>query len=292
MPPPPPEPPSPAVTAPPLIVAKRPPRPLGWGKALLLLIIFHSLSSTVLIASAVTRYLGLTFDPTVEVLIGFLLGWPLTLWVACLIAPIEWERAYPFTSFPGSLIAPLLISGFGLSLVFTEVTEWIPTPDFIKQIFQELMSGHWAAKLLAIVVVAPIAEEMLFRGVIFREFARRYSTAHAMIGSAGLFAVFHLNPWQAVVAFPIGLLAAWLVLRTGSIIPGIVLHASLNFTSSFLLLPMGLWLGYTEDEIYALRHLPWALLLPGVLASIAGLAWLGWAVRRANTLDSIAPPQA
>jgi membrane protease YdiL (CAAX protease family) len=272
--------PPPPLSPPIAALSARPPRPLGWLKAIALMVIFHSLSSTVLVASGVARYAGLTIDPTVELLVGFLLAWPVTLWLACLIAPVSWPQAYPFTPFAKSLILPLVISGLGFSLVFTEVTEWIPTPDFIRELFQEVMSGHPVAKLLAIVIIGPIAEEMLFRGVIFREFARRYSPAHAVVGSAGLFALFHLNPWQAAVALPVGLVSAWLVLKTGSIIPGIVLHASLNFTSSFLIVPMASLLGYTEDEVYGLRHLPWQLLVPGVVASIAGLTWLFWLLRR------------
>ena len=45
--------------------------------------------------------------------------------------------AYLLTRFPNSLIAPLLLGGFGLSLVLTEVAGWIPMPDFIEEIFRE-----------------------------------------------------------------------------------------------------------------------------------------------------------
>jgi hypothetical protein len=83
-----------------------------------------------------------------------------------------------------------------------------------------------------------------------------------------------------VVAFPIGVLAAWLVLRTGSIIPGIVLHAALNFTSAFLIVPIGSLLGHAEEEIYAWEHLPWPVLLAGAFASIVGLMWLWFCARR------------
>lgn len=268
-----------------------PPRPLGWGKSLLVCLIFYSLSTSSYLAQTLARSIGWNVDGSVAALIDMACAWPITLWLACVIAPAAWRYAYPLTRFPNSLIAPLLLGGFGLSLVLTEVAGWIPIPDFIEEIFRELMSGHPAAKFLSIVVLAPVAEEMLFRGLIFREFARRYSTPHAIFGSAALFALFHMNPWQAIVAFPIGVLGAWLVLRTGSIIPSILLHATLNFTSSFLVVPMGSLFGLSEDQMYELPHLPWQMLVAGGVATSIGLLWLWMWGRNRPITDTQAPPK-
>jgi len=229
-------------------------------------------------------------DATTAAVIDLLFAWPLTLLLACVLAPVDWRHAFSLTRFPLSLIAPLVISGFGLSLVLVEVIGWIPMPGFIEEMFREIMSGNPAAKFIALVVIAPIAEEMLFRGLIFREFARRYSMRHAIFGSAALFALFHLNPWQAVVAFPIGVIAAWLVLRTGSIIPGIVLHAVLNFTSSFLLIPFGSLFGQDENQMYALSHLPWPMIAIGVLATAIGLVGMWLCARFRQTGYTIEAP--
>jgi len=240
---------------------------------------------------AVVRFAGWELDGSVSALIDMLCSWPITLWLACVIAAVPWTRAYPIARFSKSLIAPLLVSAVGLSLVLTEIAGWIPIPELIEDIFHELMSGNPVAKFIAIVVLAPVAEEMLFRGLIFREFARRYSTRHAIWGSAALFALFHLNPWQAIVAFPIGVLAAWLVLRTGSIIPGIVLHAVLNFTSVFLLVPIGVLFGYNEDQMYEAAHLPWQMLVGGGLATVIGLIWLWQVGRGGRAAESAIPPK-
>jgi len=287
VPPPPPVP--PVLPPPPLPIANVPPppsRPLGWGKALLLCVVFYSISSASVLAQSLAGYVDWKVDPTIAALIDMICAWPPTLFLACVIAPATWRQAFPFTRFSPSLLAPLAISGFGLSLVLVEVSGWIPTPEFIEQIFLEIMSGNPVAKLIALVVIAPIAEEMLFRGLIFREFARRYSMRHAIFGSAALFALFHLNPWQAVVAFPVGVLAAWLVLRTGSIIPGILLHAALNFTSSFLLVPVGSLFGQDEDQLYASPHLPWPILAVGGVATAIGLTGL-WLCARNRQTSSI-----
>ena len=281
----------PPVLPPPLPISSvpppLPPRPLGWGKGLLLCLIFQSVAAVSLMARSLVARLDWKVDATTGAVIDLIFTWPVTLLLACVIALVNWRHAFSFTRFPLSLIAPLVISGFGLSLVLVEVIGWIPMPGFIEEMFREIMSGNPVSKIIALVVIAPIAEEMLFRGLIFREFARRYSMPHAIFGSAALFALFHLNPWQAVVAFPIGVIAAWLVLKTGSIIPGIVLHAALNFTSSFLLIPIGAFFGQDEDQMYALPHLPWPMLVIGGLATVIGLTGIWLCARSRQTGSTI-----
>jgi len=71
---------------------------------------------------------------------------------------------------------------------------------------------------------AGICEEALFRGAIFGLLQRK-STAKAIIISAALFAVYHLNPWNLVPLFFIGVLFGLLRARSGSLVPGMVAHA-------------------------------------------------------------------
>jgi uncharacterized protein len=264
---------------------------LGWGKALLFCLIFLSISGVSVVVSLASRSLGWQLDPGVAACIDLLFAWPITLCLACVITPIRWGDAYPFTGFPRTVVAPAIVTGLGLSLVSCEIIGWIPMPEFIEEVFRELLASHPIPRFISIVVIAPVAEEMLFRGLIFREFARRYSVPHAIVGSAALFAAFHLNPWQAVVAFPIGVVAAWLVLRTGSIVPGIVLHAALNFTSAFLVTPMGSLFGYTEEHMIEMAHLPWPMLVSGVVASTVGLVWLRVVLREGSVKPDFAPAE-
>ena len=82
--------------------------------------------------------------------------------------------------------------------------------------------------MIAILAVAPLAEELLFRGVILTGFLRRYGMVRAVVFSAILFAVIHLNPCQIGAAFFGGLFLGWLYLRTGSLWPCIAMHAIYN----------------------------------------------------------------
>lgn len=80
---------------------------------------------------------------------------------------------------------------------------------------------------IAIGIVAPIAEEMVFRGAVLRTLLKFFSSRAywvAIVVSALLFALVHGNMAQGVHAFLIGLLLGWMYYRTGSIVLGIVLH--------------------------------------------------------------------
>jgi len=64
--------------------------------------------------------------------------------------------------------------------------------------------------------------------VILGGFLRNYTPRKAIIASALLFALFHLNPWQFPVAFLSGVVLGWSVLVTGSLLPSLFGHALAN----------------------------------------------------------------
>jgi CAAX protease family protein len=89
---------------------------------------------------------------------------------------------------------------------------------------------------LAVVVLAPIAEEVLFRGLLLRTFMRRLRFWPAALLSTALFAAFHLyqatTVFAAVAVFAsisvLGLGACYLVRVTGRLTPSMMVHATLN----------------------------------------------------------------
>lgn len=78
------------------------------------------------------------------------------------------------------------------------------------------------------VVVGPISEELAFRGVIAPALDRRFGRLAAILGSAGLFAFYHVTPWLFVPMFVFGCALAWLALSRRSLWPAIALHAVYN----------------------------------------------------------------
>jgi membrane protease YdiL (CAAX protease family) len=82
--------------------------------------------------------------------------------------------------------------------------------------------------LLLIAVIAPIAEELFFRGMLYPVLRQRWSAPWAIGINALLFALVHFIPLLLPALFFIGLILAWVRERTQSIVPGILLHAMQN----------------------------------------------------------------
>jgi CAAX protease family protein len=84
------------------------------------------------------------------------------------------------------------------------------------------------ATLIVAVFVAPFCEEVFFRGFVFAGLLRSMPLVWAIVLSALIFAVAHADPGSFVVLFIIGLALAFLRWRTGSLWPGLLLHALNN----------------------------------------------------------------
>ncbi len=111
-------------------------------------------------------------------------------------------------------------------------------PNLIETELAGVLKDRWG--YLVVGILAPFAEELIFRGAILRSLlswgktdGNAKNTANSsnntrhwlMIAvSALFFAAVHMNPAQMPHAFVMGLLLGWMYYRTGSIIPGVVLH--------------------------------------------------------------------
>ena len=88
----------------------------------------------------------------------------------------------------------------------------------------------WLA-VLAIVILAPIAEEIFFRGVVFNAFLREGGRRWAFLGSSALFAAIHLSLVAFVPIFLLGLALAWVYDRTNNLLAPIAMHVVVNGAS-------------------------------------------------------------
>ncbi|MEM7126854.1 MAG: type II CAAX endopeptidase family protein [Chloroflexota bacterium] len=82
--------------------------------------------------------------------------------------------------------------------------------------------------LVAIAIIAPIAEELLFRGMLYPLLRKRLSVWPAIVLNAALFSVVHFIPVLMPVLFVVGLMLAWVREQSNSIIPSIILHIMQN----------------------------------------------------------------
>jgi len=135
----------------------------------------------------------------------------------------EVSRSY-VRSRPWVVLLWCALAAVGAIIPSTCLQEQMPElPNIAEQLFDTILRNRWG--YFAVGLMAPVCEELVFRGAILRALLR-WTPRHwvAIAVSALLFAVVHANPAQMPHAFLIGLLLGWLYYRTDSIVPGIVYH--------------------------------------------------------------------
>ena len=155
------------------------------------------------------------------------------------------------TNYPTNLVS-LLLESLGLSGT---------APSYAVD-SSPLSSG---LLLLSTCVIPALVEEFLFRGVILRSLMR-FGAGTAILISAFLFALMHGNVAQIVFAFPLGVLFALFVVRTGNIWITIAIHFLNNLFSS-LYLVIEAAAGMDAVNVYSMLFPPilWVLGIAGLL---------------------------
>ncbi len=145
-------------------------------------------------------------------------------------AALGWRRVPPRILLLVPLI--LLLAATGMALVNLAIT--LVVGEFENPQVMALTGGQPFGKvglIVLLVLVAglvPLAEELLFRGVLYGMLRERWGLAPAVLLSALLFAVAHLVPLLLPALFVMGLVLALLREYTGSLIPCIMLHSLQN----------------------------------------------------------------
>ncbi len=80
----------------------------------------------------------------------------------------------------------------------------------------------------ALAIWTPFTEEVFFRGFFYPGLVRRLGAGWALIASAVVFSLFHVDPRVMGPIFVTGLLLAWLYQLTGSLWPSVAAHAGQN----------------------------------------------------------------
>jgi membrane protease YdiL (CAAX protease family) len=86
-----------------------------------------------------------------------------------------------------------------------------------------------ALSFTSMVIAAPVVEEILFRGYILDAIREIHGDTVAILGSAGLFGLLHLEPYVVGMATLGGVIYGWIRIKTGSLWPSIVSHMVWNF---------------------------------------------------------------
>ncbi len=194
----------------------------------------------------------------------------------------EGYRAMGRFSFSPAVLAAMFIPVIASITIFlSEIDNVLRAvlPDFIFEHLdfapdlEQLVTTSWQGPVLA-VVIAPLTEEIVFRGLILRGLLGRWRPLAAIIASAALFALTHLNPAQAPVAFILGLILGLVYVRTRSLglcMLGHALNNAATYIESFPFEIAGF--NAVPDGDGPIFH-PWWFNAIGVALMFIGLWWL------------------
>ena len=175
------------------------------------------------------------FSSTICMLVPFLLF--------MLLCRVPARVAFPMKRFSPSLCVPCIFVAMGVSVIglasSSLLGRFLELFGLQPHVAISIPQNPLALLLFAVqlCVLTPLVEEVVFRGIIFQSM-RRFGDSFALVLSAILFALFHGNLSQAPNAFLMGLVIGYLVLYSGSLWVGIIIHAVnnlLNLAADLLL---------------------------------------------------------
>lgn len=142
--------------------------------------------------------------------------------------------------FHAGAVAPILMLGLGMNVLTTVVLSLLPE----KWLNSYQQSSEWASTdvgimtILLTVVMAPLAEEWIMRGLVYSRMKKGMPVIVAMLISSVLFGALHKHPVWIAYAAVLGMVLAWVFERTKSLYAAILLHFSYNSCGMLLeLLP-------------------------------------------------------
>jgi sodium transport system permease protein len=173
---------------------------------------------------------------------------------------------------PRSALAALLLGLSGWAVTIGLVARLLPPPEtLVKTLETELLLGGKPFFVLVLVtsLTPALCEELLFRGLVFSGL-RRLGPAAAVILSALLFGLAHASIYRLLPTVFLGLALGYTRLRSGSIVPGMIIHACNNAIAVGLIYYRPAW----AEQATRAGALPWSLTALAAAVFLAGLVLL------------------
>jgi membrane protease YdiL (CAAX protease family) len=167
-----------------------------------------------------------------------------------------------------------IVMSIATAFVIEPVSMLLPEmPEDKMKAMEALLNGPAWVTFISVCIFAPFFEEWLCRGIVLRGMLKHVKPVWAIIISALFFALIHMNLWQAVPAFLMGLAFGYVYYKTGSLKLTMLMHMVNNATA------------FTASQIPALKEAeyftdvlsPWAyggIYAAAVIALISGIILL------------------
>ncbi len=175
----------------------------------------------------------------------------------------------PFLSYVGDVQFVVLSEGFGLK---EEVREWKKLfDDIVEKLASAKSVGEFAAVVGVMALTPAICEEVVFRGLLQRNFSRAMSPMRSVVWTGAIFGVYHLNPIQTLPLIAIGIYISYLRQSSGTLWLCVVAHFAFNFFSvlGIFILNNADRFGLSPAVVQSLKTSEPELLSPTAIASAA-----------------------
>jgi hypothetical protein len=140
------------------------------------------------------------------------------------VIPIGWS-AIPGLGLRPAAWKPVILGVVGTVILSVGVSQLGIEPKAMKEAVDiARQPGALATSLLVLAVLAPLVEELIFRGLLYGWIAGRWGTTPAWLLSSVAFALAHYEPAHIILVLPLGLLFGWLRRRTDSLLPSLAAH--------------------------------------------------------------------
>jgi hypothetical protein len=127
------------------------------------------------------------------------------------LRPANWK--YPVFGALGTLFLSVAVSQIGIE------------PQGMKQVIEVVREPHeLILSLLLLSFLAPIVEELVFRGLLYGWVTGRWGSTAGLVVSSLAFALAHWEPAHVILVLPLGFLFGWLRRRTDSLLPSLFSH--------------------------------------------------------------------
>ena len=159
--------------------------------------------------------------------------------------------AYRLKPVSATTLRDTVLIGLGVTVLVDELDRLIamifPLPENVVRGMEFLAFGTPVEALLVIlgaVLLAPLVEEIVFRGFFQGQLEQGYrDPTKAILFSSLLFTILHFNPWWSLQIYLLGMVLGYLAWRTGSIWPSLLIHAINN--------SLALWFANAPEESFA-----------------------------------------
>lgn len=166
-------------------------------------------------------------------LISYIIAVGIPFGIVCIILKKKTGAISFNISIENKRVIPFVIVGtiFLYCGIVSPISALIPMSESTKETL--MISGsmpgiYW---LIQTVIAAPILEELIFSGVILNGLLKRYSPKKSILITSFLFGLIHLDPWQFVTVFLMGVFSGWVYYKTKSLSLPIIIHATYNIAS-------------------------------------------------------------